>query len=40
MEFHISRNARDLYRVDASLFSLNGNVALPTSTPRACCPRE
>ena len=29
MEFHISRKARDIYRFDESLFSLNGNVILP-----------
>ncbi len=28
MEFHISRQARDLYDFDESLFSLNGNVIL------------
>ena len=29
MEFHISRKVRDLYRFDASLFSLSGNVIFP-----------
>jgi glycosidase len=29
MEFHISRNARDRYQFDESLFSLSGNVILP-----------
>ncbi len=28
MEFHISRQARDRYQFDASLFTLNGNVVL------------
>jgi glycosidase len=29
MEFHISRAARDRYRVDDALFSVSGNVVLP-----------
>ncbi len=29
MEFHVSRAARERYRVDASLFSVTGNVLLP-----------
>ncbi len=29
MEFHISRQARDRYHFDASLFALSGNVILP-----------
>jgi glycosidase len=28
MEFHVSRQARDLYKFDESLFALNGNVIL------------
>jgi len=30
MEFHISRKARDLYQFDDSLFTLSGNVILPS----------
>ncbi|KPL15097.1 MAG: hypothetical protein AMJ93_16875, partial [Anaerolineae bacterium SM23_84] len=28
MEFHVSREARDLYQFDDTLFSLSGNVIL------------